>query len=98
MVQGIQPLLSDQVSQDLLHFPREREQRSPLHEHLQEDSQEHGSTLGGKGVCIFQVVHAEAKNYVMVQLTLRPLFPLGPGPPAPPRSPGPPWLGKNHKQ
>lgn len=25
MVQGIQPLLSDQVSQDLLHFPREGE-------------------------------------------------------------------------
>lgn len=41
MAQGIQSLLSDQVPQVLLHLPRKREQRNPLHEHLQEDSQEH---------------------------------------------------------
>lgn len=41
MAQDIQSLLSDRVSQVVLHFPRKREQRSPLREHLQEDSQEH---------------------------------------------------------
>lgn len=41
MAQGIQSLLSDRVPQVLLHLPRKREQRSSLHEHLQEDSEEH---------------------------------------------------------
>lgn len=41
MAQGIQSLLSDRVPQVLLHLPRKRGQRSSLHEHLQEDSEEH---------------------------------------------------------
>lgn len=63
MVQDIQLLLSDQVSQDLLHFPRDGESKEILSMNICRSVGQH---LGGKDAHIFQIVHAEGKNCVMV--------------------------------